>query len=449
MTGALVIALAMLAPFVQGARSQTNEPKSPPANGTSVPHLLRSTPGVFPKSLDMTQHVLTQSGNMLVLSTPTKPNVTAAKSNISVISLPKRSGSISDQILAKSESEETKARARNHKLQVPPHVDHKKVEKKAPPAKPKEPKREATKPATIAKGTNKPPATSKVMRQDNQKQMQLNDAKDQAKKKPAQRDAKESIHHVGLLSDVQQVVEEKSQVSLADFYAQEDKTQSDEQSWHFAAHVQVKTSPSPAHTGNADQHKVAAFLDRQAHNTASRWQRTLAETQREVLESRLDNSIAISDQFSGLESKDTAIEQEVKREDRAAIAGAAPDGRALVEANFHSDQVHLSKAFSALEQQDHAIESYLHKAGDDADLSEIRKAQDESMNHISQELKHADEHPEEGRLPPRPIGREFLETHIHDQWADFEKSDGLTVKDIKRDPNLRAFIQRGVTSRHD
>lgn len=483
MMKALVIAiLAVLAATIQGALSRRHELKMVPTNGTSVPNLLRSPSGVVPKTIDMTQHVLTQSGNMLVLSTPVKPTATAAVDQQKVFAqqqpkrtqpyhLPKRTPSIRDQILRNSNLPDTKARAKNHKLQVPtrqkkvvekpvpspPKVDKKpappKVEKK--PAQPN-PKvfdrvqesakrvpvtmpalsREATKTATVAK---RPVGTAKV----------ANDEAPQPKKdaekhvNSAKTEAKKPTHKVGLLM-AKQVDEEKSQMSLASFYAEEDMKESTQHSWHFAAHMRPDSFPLPAH--KAQQHKVAALLD-QTQNAATRWQATLAETQREVQESRQDNSIAISDQFSGLENKDSAIEQEVRREDRAALASVAPEAPTF-EGNHHSDQVHLSKAFSALEQQDHAIENYMLKAGDDADLSKIRTVQDESMNHISQQLKRADEHPEEGRLPPLPVGRAFLETPIHDQWASFEKSDGQAVKDIKRDPNLRAFIQRGVTSRY-
>jgi hypothetical protein len=399
----LLTALAALTPASQGASSQRNEPKATSVNGTSVPNLLRGVPGVVPRSVDMTQHVLTQSGNMLVLTTPAKETPTTERLQYH---LPKRPRSIREEILANSNSDETKIKAQKHKLHVPRHEKLKMAKKPA-----SAPTKVATTPKKDVQAPPPPP--------------------------PPQEEAKPKM---GLLTE-----ETKTSMSLSSFYAKEDEKDSEKSQWRFAAHFMPEAHAPAVH--GTSQRKVAALLDRQAQTTSTRWQATLAETQREVQEARQDNRIAISDQFSGLERSDKDIEQEQKREDRAARVDAAADAP-VFDAKYHSNQVHLSKAFSALEQQDRAIDQYMNKAGDNADLSKIRSFQDESMNSISAQLKRVDEHPEEGHLPPLPVGRTFLETPIHDQWASFEKSDGQEIKDIKRDPNLRAFIQRGVSSRH-
>lgn len=408
----------------------------------------------------MTQHVLTQSGNMLVLTTPTKATSTVAVPQ-EQYHTPKRPKSIREQIMANSDKEDTKERAKNHKIHVPPPVDRtnknkkpvpspSKVASKLPAPKPA-PKQAQEAPKTVMK---KPAATAKAVeekapqakKETPKKYNSAKATKDQGKKEPVLHiDAKKPNHKAGLLHEKQVLSEAKASLSLASFYAGEDKEESEAHRWHFAAHFTPDAPLSAVRV--PEQRKVVALVDRQVHTSASRWQATMAETQREVQEARQDNSIAISDQFGGLESKDEAIQKEVQREDRAAVADAAAE-TPVFDPRYHSDQVHFSKAFSVLEQQDRAVDQYMNKAGDDADLSKIRTFQDESMNRISAELKHVDEHPEEGHLPPLPVGRAFLETPFHDQWATLEKSDGQAIKDIKRDPNLRAFIQRGVSSHH-
>jgi len=387
-----------------------------------------------------------------VLATPSKTAL-ATQKTVPQYHVPKRPMSIRDQILANSNTEETKAKATKHKLHVPRHQKPKKVKKQAPPASRARPtQQESEKPKESPKAIENPPVPKREVKASPQQQATKSKASASATEKPAATpktnkteatQQKTEAHKVALLKE--QSMSAKHALSLAAFYNEEDTKDSEKTGWHFAAHF-LSDAPAPV-IHKTQERKVASLLDRQAQTTGTRWQATLAETQREVQEARQDNRIAISDQFSGLENKDKDIEQEQRREDRAARVDAAAESP-VFDPKYHSDQVHLSKAFSALEQQDHAIDQYMMKAGDDADLSKIRNFQDESMNKISTQLKRVDEHPEEGHLPPLPVGRAFLETPLHDQWATFEKTDSQSIKDIKRDPNLRAFIQRGVTSRH-
>lgn len=159
--------------------------------------------------------------------------------------------------------------------------------------------------------------------------------------------------------------------------------------------------------------------------------------------------VALSDSFRDLEQKDEADEKKFRREDSAARREVNSPSTAGLESpeQLTKRQVQFSKVFTALEQQDDQIQASLTSTDDLGVYGQDNKLQDKSMAMLSTQLADAEKQPQ--HIPPlmKHDDRSFEAKQLHDPWTALEKEDSESIKNLKRNPNLR-LIQKANHIRH-